>query len=534
MERSEIGLRRSLAGADVLFGVSLRFPISSLAGFSLRSIRATGTPRMQLGRLANPYVLILPSFLLAAFIILWPLKELVQIATHDVNRFGQLRDFSGVANFAALLADPDFVASVWRTLIWTVGGGRRRARHFAARGAHPQRGFLRPRPRPRHRHAALGGVADDDGNRLALGAQRRKRHAQLGAARASVSSTPTSNGWREASTAFPMQILIGILVIVPFTVTIFLGGLSSIPQDIYEAAAIEGAGRWQQFRNITLPLLRPFINIALVLNTIYVFNSFPIIWAMTQGGPANSTDILVTYLYKLGLPLREARRGGRRLADDVRHPLVFTLIYVRLAMREESATMKQAHALDPVWLLLSPLDRADPLSLRGDVHHRDQAAARGARRRRWWPSEPRFSNFVEMWEETQFRPGSAQLASTSRRSRRSAPSLVAIPAAYALSRYRSPAAAPIRQFLLISQMLSPIVLVLGLFRLRRRARAASTTSTPSCWSTPPSTSPSRSGCCRAISRPSRRSSRRRPGWTAPARRRRCAASFCRSPCRRWR
>ncbi len=58
-----------------------------------------------------------------------------------------------------------------------------------------------------------------------------------------------------AATAFPMQILVGILVTVPFTTTIFLGGLSSIPEDLYEASSLEGASLWQQFREITLPLL---------------------------------------------------------------------------------------------------------------------------------------------------------------------------------------------------------------------------------------------------------------------------------------
>src|SRR3712207_3242452 len=83
-----------------------------------RSAAGTFAPEatMRTSRLASPYLLILPSFLLAAFIILWPLKELVQIATHEVNRFGQLRDFAGLANFEALLGDPDFVASAWRTL----------------------------------------------------------------------------------------------------------------------------------------------------------------------------------------------------------------------------------------------------------------------------------------------------------------------------------------------------------------------------------------------------------------------------------
>jgi multiple sugar transport system permease protein len=140
----------------------------------------------------------------------------------------------------------------------------------------------------------------------------------------------------EASTAFPMQILIGILVTIPFTVTIILGGLSSIPDDLYEAAALEGAGRWEQFRHITLPLITPFLNIAMVLNTIYVFNSFPIIWAMTQGGPANSTDILVTYLYKVGFRLGKLGEASAVSLVMFAILLVFTLIYVRLTMVREA------------------------------------------------------------------------------------------------------------------------------------------------------------------------------------------------------
>ena len=145
-----------------------------------------------------------------------------------------------------------------------------------------------------------------------------------------------------------MQILIGILVTIPFTVTIFLGGLSSIPDELYDAASIEGASAWDRFRFVTLPLLKPFINIALVLNTIYVFNSFPIIWAMTQGGPANSTDILVTYLYKLAF--RWGKLGEASAVSLVMFAilLVFTILYVRLAMREEDARMSKLEAVDPL------------------------------------------------------------------------------------------------------------------------------------------------------------------------------------------
>ena len=70
-------------------------------------------------------------------------------------------------------------------------------------------------------------------------------------------------------TAFPVEILIGIIVSIPFTVDDLLGGLSSIPDEIYEAARDRRrAVAWQSFCYLTLPLLRPFINIAIVLNVI--------------------------------------------------------------------------------------------------------------------------------------------------------------------------------------------------------------------------------------------------------------------------
>ncbi|WP_054312304.1 sugar ABC transporter permease [Mesorhizobium sp. 1M-11] len=285
---------------------------------------------------ALPYLLILPSLFLAAVVIFWPVYDLVQISTHDVSRFGQLRDFIGLANFAALADDPDFMAALWRTGLWTlsvVAGalvlsipvamilnsdfyGRSVARVI----------ILLPWAVSLTMTAVVW--------RWALNGES----GMLNSALMGLGLIDQNIQWlASAGTAFPMQVLIGILVTVPFTVTIFLGGLSSIPDDLYEAAALEGASAWQQFRTITLPLLKPFINIAIVLNMIYVFNSFPIIWVMTQGGPANSTDILVTYLYKLAF--RVGKLGEASAVSLVMFAilLIFTMIYVRLAMREREA-----------------------------------------------------------------------------------------------------------------------------------------------------------------------------------------------------
>lgn len=283
-----------------------------------------------------PYLLTLPSLLLAAVVIFWPVWDLIQIATHDVNRFGQLREFSGLANFSALAADPDFVAALWRTALWTVlvvGGALLLSipvaiilnTDFYGRGLARVVIML-----PWAVSLTMTAVVW----RWALNGES----GMLNSALMKLGLISQNIQWlASAETAFPMQVLIGILVTVPFTTTIFLGGLSSIPDDLYEAAALEGATHFQQFREITFPLLKPFINIAIVLNTIYVFNSFPIIWVMTQGGPANSTDILVTHLYKLAFRIGKLGEASAVSLVMFAILLVFTMIYVRLAMREQRA-----------------------------------------------------------------------------------------------------------------------------------------------------------------------------------------------------
>ncbi len=81
---------------------------------------------------------------------------------------------------------------------------------------------------------------------------------------------------------------------------LFLAGLQNIPQEIYESAEIDGANSVQQFFRITLPLLRPMLIFALVINTIRSFQIFSQIFVMTQGGPLGSTRTVVYYLYTMG------------------------------------------------------------------------------------------------------------------------------------------------------------------------------------------------------------------------------------------
>jgi arabinogalactan oligomer/maltooligosaccharide transport system permease protein len=84
---------------------------------------------------------------------------------------------------------------------------------------------------------------------------------------------------------------------IPFMVVIILGGLQSIPGDYYEAADMDGASWWQSFRGITLPLLSPVLGPAITLGTIWTFNNLDVIFLITEGGPSESTNTLVTALY---------------------------------------------------------------------------------------------------------------------------------------------------------------------------------------------------------------------------------------------
>jgi multiple sugar transport system permease protein len=93
--------------------------------------------------------------------------------------------------------------------------------------------------------------------------------------------------------AMPAIILTSVWKDLGFVVVIFLAGLQAIPQDYYEAAGLDGAGRWAQLWHITLPLLRPTTFFVTIISLINAFQVFDQVWVMTEGGPAGSTSVLV-------------------------------------------------------------------------------------------------------------------------------------------------------------------------------------------------------------------------------------------------
>jgi len=104
--------------------------------------------------------------------------------------------------------------------------------------------------------------------------------------------------------AFSACIVTNIWLGFPFMMVIALGGLQSIPQELYEAARVDGASRWQQFRKITLPMLRPVMLPAIILGTVWTFNNINVVWLVSNAGePSDKTHILVSYVYKAAFNL---------------------------------------------------------------------------------------------------------------------------------------------------------------------------------------------------------------------------------------
>ena len=99
--------------------------------------------------------------------------------------------------------------------------------------------------------------------------------------------------------AFVAVIITNIWLGFPFMMLIALGGLQSIPEELYEAAEVDGASQWFQFWHITAPLLRPIMVPAITLGVIWTFNNINVVWLVSNmGEPADSTHILVSYVYK--------------------------------------------------------------------------------------------------------------------------------------------------------------------------------------------------------------------------------------------
>ena len=255
------------------------------------------TPRYLLRR-TEPYLWILPSIVLMFIFIIIPIFSVFRMAFSRVTKTGLIKEFIWFDNFTKVLSSDKFMLVLRNTAIWTV----------VVVCLSTLLGFILAlllNNKFRGRKIARAIVVFPWATTLVIQATAWKFMLDndfgalntllksLGIISANINWTPTPAAW------FTWEIACGIFVTIPFVCFTALSGLQSIDDSYYEAATVDGASYWQKLFKITVPLVKPSLTVATVLNIIYVFNSFPIVWTMTKGDPASRTDTLVTYLYKL-------------------------------------------------------------------------------------------------------------------------------------------------------------------------------------------------------------------------------------------
>ena len=247
---------------------------------------------------AEPYLWILPSIILMCIFIIIPIGFVFRMSMSQVTKAGLVKGFIGLKNFEKVLSGAKFAMVLKNTVVWTV--------YVVVLST--ILGFILAlllNNEFKGRKIARAIVVFPWATTLVIQASVWKfiiniDYGSLNTLLKTLGIISTNINWTPTPEAFfAWEIACGIFVTIPFVCFTALSGLQSIDSSYYEAALVDGANYWQQLFNITVPLVKPSLTVATVLNIIYVFNSFPIVWTITKGDPANRTDTLVTYLYKL-------------------------------------------------------------------------------------------------------------------------------------------------------------------------------------------------------------------------------------------
>lgn len=287
---------------------------------------ASRTPLWRkLGRdFALAYVLLIPLILILFVLLAYPIASALWITLQD-KTIGMVGRFIGLENYRELLLDDPFFWQVVRNgFIFTIGSvvlkllvGMIMAlvlnQPLVLRGL--WRGLLlMPWVAPTVVTALswrwildLTGVLNLMLRDLGLMKTSIPWLAQYGTA---MFSLVLVNTWR----GFPF-----------FGITL-LAGLQAIPQELYEAADIDGASVWQRFRYVTMPSLRTVILVVTILSTIWTFNDFSVVWLLTGGGPGHATDVFATYTYKLGFIT--SRLGYGQTVSVILAPVLIGIIMI--------------------------------------------------------------------------------------------------------------------------------------------------------------------------------------------------------------
>ena len=282
----------------------------------------------------EPYLWLLPSILLIAVFVIFPIIIVFKLSFSEISKAGVIGGFVGFQNYKEAVQMPAFKTVMLNTFWWVI----------SVVGISTVLGFIIAmvfNQKFRGRKIARAILVFPWATSLVIQASVwnyiiKYEYGSLNSVLLNLGIIKQAINWRSSyQIEFIWECGVGIFVTVPFVAFCVLSGLQSIDTSLYEAATVDGAGFWDKLFRITLPMVRPSLTVSTVLNIIYVFNSFPIVYTMTKGAPANKTDTMITYLYMLSF---YERKKGPATAMSVIGFLILCLcagIYMMTVMRKE-------------------------------------------------------------------------------------------------------------------------------------------------------------------------------------------------------
>lgn len=295
-------------------------------GVTTQAIEGSQTIRLA----PNYWPFVVPALVVVGAVIVFPWAFTLWMS---VNRWtlGQSRSFAGMENYLRLAVDQRFWESLLHTLSYTFLSvaapmllGTVAALIFDAR--FPLRGLLRG-------VFVMPMMATPVAVALVW---TMMFHPQLGVLNylLSLVGIPAQEWIFNANTVIPSLVAVETWQWTPLVMLIVLGGLASMPREPFESAEIDGANAWQQFRYLTLPMIAPFLMIAVIIRTIDALKSFDIIYAMTQGGPGTASETINIYLYNTAFSYYDIGYGSAMAV--VFFIVIVALSFILLMLRQRS------------------------------------------------------------------------------------------------------------------------------------------------------------------------------------------------------
>jgi multiple sugar transport system permease protein len=286
-------------------------------------------------RALAPVPWLAPAVVLIAFVVLWPVWEMFTTSRQNINSDGFDLGSNGWANYTAVFHDPRLPAIMTRTAVWvfaivalTVVISLLFAQLFNQK--FPGRKVVRwALIAPWAASVMMTSIVfrwmlDPNNGVVNVFLHQIGLVKTFNGTQASWLGNPTD--------AMCWMIGVAVFVSIPFTTYALLAGLATIPGEVYEAARVDGAGKFRTYFAITLPLLRPALTVAVLINLMNVFNSFPIIYTMTNGGPDYQTSTSTVYMYAL----KEYNIGQSGALSVLNFAVVILIVIIFLRVNKNS------------------------------------------------------------------------------------------------------------------------------------------------------------------------------------------------------